>query len=98
MNAHSYRLTRHARDRAAEKGFPLDALAVTFAEPECVYPSGSHPGQWRVCGNGVCMVGTVNEEVFTVITVYANRVLTPLREDQLKPQLSALIAKYSRVA
>lgn len=98
MNAHSYRLTRHARDRAAEKGFSLDALASVFAEPEYVYPSGSHPGQWRVCGNGICMVGTVSEDSFTVITVYVDGVMTPLRADRMQTQLGALLTKYPRAA
>jgi hypothetical protein len=42
---------------ATEKNFSMEVIQRTFDHPTRVYPSGSHPGQWRVTGNGICLVG-----------------------------------------
>jgi len=47
---------------ATEKNFSPETIEKTFAEPTRVYPSGSHPGQWRVTGNGLCLVGIPDDE------------------------------------
>lgn len=77
------KVTQHARRQIAEKGFDPTAIAKTFLNPDEVYASRSHPGQYRVTGNGVCLVGKPEGNTFVLITVYADRVLTPPRPDQL---------------
>jgi hypothetical protein len=89
-------MTRHACKMAAQKGFDADTIMATFNEPERVYPSGSHPGQYRVTGNGLCLVGTPQEEKFVVITCYADKVLTAPRADQLNtPEGKRFAERYA---
>jgi Domain of unknown function (DUF4258) len=75
--------TAHALRTMIEKGFSAEVVKATFETPARVYPSGSHPGQYRVTGNGVCLVGKPEGDRFVLITVYQDQVLTPPREDQL---------------
>lgn len=56
------RLSRHAERMANEKKFSMEDIEHTFYNPTRVYPSGSHPGQWRITGNGLCLVGIPDEE------------------------------------
>lgn len=65
------------------KGFDPQAVVNTLKNPTEVYPSRSHPGQWRVTGNGVCIVGKPEGDRFILITIYADRIVTPVRPDQL---------------
>jgi len=77
-------MTNHACKQAAQKGFGPDAIKACFENPERVYPSGSHPGQYRVTGGGICLVGVPKDGGrFLVVTLYADRVLTAPREDQM---------------
>lgn len=89
----SLALTGHASSQAQEKGFSAETIAKTFRNPEEVYPSRSHPGQWRVTGNGVCLVGVPEGDKFRVITMYADRVLTPPRPDQLNTKEGRIFAE-----
>ena len=75
--------TRHFREQLVKKSLDARAVIMTWREPEEVYPSGSHPGQWRITGNGVCIVGRPEDDgTFAFITIYEDRVLTPPRPDQ----------------
>lgn len=76
-------ITKHARSQMVAKGFDEAIVKGVFATPERVYPSGSHPGQFRITGNGVCLVGKPKEGKFILITLYADGVLTPPRPDQM---------------
>lgn len=76
-------LTRHALTTCLKKGFDPEKVKDTFANPTEVYPSGSHPGQYRVTGNGICLVGVPEGNTFRVITMYADRILTAVRADQM---------------
>jgi len=76
-------LTRHALQVCVDKGFTLANVRATFSRPSEIYPSGSHPGQWRNTGHGLCLVGVPSGDTFTVITLYQDRVITPLRPDQI---------------
>lgn len=89
--------SRHALKVMAEKGFDPETVKRTFADPMEVYPSGSHPGQFRVTGNGLCLVGKPEGSRFVLITLYADRVLTPPREDQLDtPEGRRYAERYSK--
>lgn len=85
MNFHSLtpRPTRHFLNTVKSKGFNPHDIVSTLKNPTEVYPSKSHPGQWRVTGNGLCVVGKPEESEFVLITVYLDRVLTEVRPDQL---------------
>jgi hypothetical protein len=78
------RLTRHFKAQAAVKGFDPRAIIDAWRNPDEVYPSGPrHPGQWRVVGNGLALVGRPDGDEFVLITVYLDGVITPVRPDQL---------------
>jgi hypothetical protein len=78
-------MTNHANDQIATKGFSEDKVKRVFANPAKVYPCGKkYPGQVRVVGKGLCLVGIPrNDGIFTLITVYRDRVKTAPRPDQL---------------
>lgn len=77
-------LTRHFLGQVKAKGLDPKDIIAAWKNPERVYPSGSHPGQWRITGNGVCIVGRPEEDAgtFAFITVYLDGVLTAPRADQ----------------
>lgn len=87
-------MSGHVLDVAREKGFSEDAMRKTFSQPAEVYPSGSHPGQWRVTGNGLCLVGRPEGGTFQVITVYLDRVITAPRPDQLTEEKGRVFAEH----
>jgi len=76
-------LTRHAKKQMEEKGFSEQDVFDAFHDPQRVYPSKSHAGQFRVAGMGVCLVGKPKGSEFVCITMYADGVLTAPRPDQL---------------
>lgn len=76
-------LTRHACKQAAQKGFKPEEIQDAFEHPTKVYPSGSHPGQYRIVNGTICIVGEPKGDKFIGVTMYADRVLTEPREDQL---------------
>ncbi|KAJ3243153.1 hypothetical protein HDU78_000772 [Chytriomyces hyalinus] len=88
-------LKQHAKDQAKTKKFPLRVLLETFSNPEQVYPSRTYPGQFRVTGNRIVLVGVPDHQSqsFTVITVYQDKVLTPPRPDQLETPLGQQFAQ-----
>jgi hypothetical protein len=75
--------TNHALKTIMDKGLNPDDVLAAFRNPARVYPSGSHPGQIRVTGFGLCLVGKIEGDLFSLITVYLDEVLTPPRADQL---------------
>jgi hypothetical protein len=75
-------ITRHARETVTSKGFDMDTIARVHASPTEVYPSGSHPGQHRMTGHGLCLVGRFDGDDFVLITVYLDRIVTAPRPDQ----------------
>lgn len=75
--------TAHFLKTLKNKGFDPRAVVAALKNPVEVYPSRSHPGQIRVTGNGVCIVGKPEGDDFILITIYADRVVTPVRPDQL---------------
>jgi predicted house-cleaning NTP pyrophosphatase (Maf/HAM1 superfamily) len=87
MRKHPYRrmtFTRHATETAIAKRISVDAIRSCFTDTSEYYASGSHPGQYRMTGSGVCLVGTPQGDTFNVITLYLDRVITPLRPDQIE--------------
>lgn len=77
------KVTKHFLATVKSKGFDPHAVIATIKSPTEVYPSRSHPGQWRVTGNGLCVVGRPEAGEFVLITIYLDRVLTEVRPDQL---------------
>lgn len=90
-------MTNHAIKMAASKQFDADTILATFNEPVEIYASGSHPGQHRITGNGICLVGRGEGSKFLVITVYKDRELTAPREDQLEtPEGRRYAERYAK--
>lgn len=78
-------LTKHAKKQATEKGFTISDILSMWHSPEArAIRSRSYPGQYRVCGDGICLVGVQKNKRFIVITCYADQELTPPRPDQLR--------------
>lgn len=78
-------LLSHALKQAREKSLDMAAVEETFRNPERVYPNGRYEGQWRVTGNGICLVGRpVGDGEFEVVTMYLDKVVTPPRADQMR--------------
>lgn len=75
--------TAHFLKTMRDKEFDPKAAIATIKSPTEVYPSGSHPGQWRMTGNGLCIVVKPEGNTLNLITVYLDRVLTAPRADQL---------------
>lgn len=79
--------TDHALKQIITKGFSVDTIRQTFESPEKKpYPNGKYKGQYRVTGNGLCLVGIPKGRTFTLITVYEDGVMTPPRPDQLETE------------
>ena len=112
ISGHTMKITSHAKEQIRTKGFSESAIADTFENPERVYKSGSHKGQIRVAGNGLCLVGKITEvghidmkmksnrsngnSVFNIITVYEDMKLTPPRPDQMNTEAGRIYAERWR--
>lgn len=72
------RISRHAKDRVAERGFSLAVLAEVLRNPESVYEAhkAEYKGQLRINGKGMSISFDPTSQ--TVITVFFN---TKLDED-----------------
>lgn len=88
--------TAHFLKTLRSKGFDAAAVVATLKNPVEVYPSKSHPGQWRVTGNGVCIVGRPEGEDFVLITIYADRIVTAVRPDQMNTPEGRRFAQVGR--
>jgi hypothetical protein len=89
----TFTMTAHATQVMRDKGFDPATVARTLKAPSEVYPSGMYPGQWRITGNGLCIVGKPEGDAFIIITMYLDRVITPLRPDQ---QAAGIVINRSR--
>lgn len=73
-------LTRHACKQAVQKGFSAEAIQECFDNPKKVYPSKSHPGQFRIVNKDICIVGVpVSETEFRGITMFPNGSKAPVK-------------------
>lgn len=75
--------TQHAEDQLKNKNVGHDRAREAFENPEKVYPNKKYVGQFRVVGNGICLIGRPMNGTFRVFTVYEDGVMTPPRADQL---------------
>jgi hypothetical protein len=76
------RLTRHVRDKVLPRFGLTERQALDLVEhPEASYPSRTYPGQRRVASGKYCFI--VADDGETVITVFLDKVVTPLRPDQI---------------
>lgn len=79
----NFRMTKHANDVVREKSFSKADILRTLKSPDEVYESRMYAGQWRITGNGLCIVGKPEGDTFVIITIYLDRVITELRPDQI---------------
>jgi hypothetical protein len=78
--APEYRLTYHAQQQAAAKGWTSEDVLLAANSPLHTYPSGRVPGQVRhIRGDLVAIVDPVERRV---VTVYQDVEETVLRRDQ----------------
>lgn len=92
------RPTGHFIKTMNDKDFAAEDIIRAMRNPVEVYPSGSHPGQWRVTGQGLCIVGKPEGNEFVMITVYLDRVVTACRPDQLRTAEGRRFAQMGRGA
>ncbi len=78
----------HFIAQAIAKGFTAEQIASAIEQPEKVTEVRRYVGQQRYCGAGVAIVLDGNRAV----TLYADGIVTPLREDQ-KSDRAALNSK-----
>jgi hypothetical protein len=79
-DAPEYRLTYHAQQQAAQKGWSSAQVLEAANRPQQTTPSSRFPGQWRhVRGSIVAIVDPADRRV---ITVYQDVAETALRADQ----------------
>jgi hypothetical protein len=74
-----YILTKHAKEVCKRLDIP-EADVIEICKVGVEYPSKNHVGQMRHSGLGYCVV----TEDDRIITIYKDRVITPLRPDQIK--------------
>jgi hypothetical protein len=79
-NPSPYRLTLHAQQQAAAKGWTVEDVLLAAAKPLHTYRSGRVAGQVRHVRNGI--VAVIDPATAKVVTVYVDRVETALRVDQ----------------
>lgn len=92
--------TNHFIKQARHKGFTADQIAMAIEQTDPnprdrrVTQVTKYPGQLRYCGGGVAVIMDGN----SAITIYADRVITPMREDQREDpeaQASRRLAVFS---
>lgn len=77
----SFIFSRHLPKQAKEKRIDLDKIQRVLNRPDKITKVSRYPGQTRYIGEGIAII--VAEDGQTVITVYLDRVFTPLRADQI---------------
>lgn len=75
-----YRLTKHVAEQATRKGFTIQQVCRAAADPQHTYPNRRFPSQRRHVREGLVVV--VDTATRTVVTLYVDQQITPLREDQ----------------
>jgi hypothetical protein len=77
FNLNNIRVSKHAKDRIAERGFTLAILAEVLRNPESVYEAhkAQYAGQLRINGKGMSV--SFDPKTQTVITVFFNTILDP---------------------
>lgn len=87
--------SKHFVEQVIEKNLDSKGVTTALHSPAQVYPSASHPGQWRMCGGGICLVVLPDEEAgtLTLITAYLDGVVTAPRADQLHTTAGAEFAR-----
>lgn len=101
MDIETKHLTLHVTDHACRtilsKGFDPYDVRGAFENPERTTEVTAHPGQVRLIGRGLALVGKIEGGRFTLITVYEDGVLTAPRADQLStPEGRRFAQRYAR--
>lgn len=92
-------LSKHFLDQMKAKGFDPRAVIEAWKDPERITKVTKYPGQFRIIGNGVAIVGEPEEATgtFRFITIYLDGVLTPPRADQMNtPEGRRFADRYAR--
>lgn len=96
------RLSRHAQEQLVTKfgNVGPEMAESTFINPDNIYPNKSYQGQFRVVGQGLCLIGKPSDdgEYFIVFTAYEDGILTPPREDQLETEAGKKYAELYEAA
>lgn len=99
--------TEHALRKIQALGIDADDVLAVFRAPKSTSQVRTRTGQVRLMGRGIVLVGEwsdplldpatgrVTAQTFTLVTVYADAVLTPPRPDQLRtPEGRRYAARY----
>jgi hypothetical protein len=75
-----WNLTNHVLTQAVEKNIKIEDLIKCIDQPSTTYQSHRYPDQLKHVGNGICVA--VIPATKTVVTVFRDLDVTPLRSDQ----------------
>jgi hypothetical protein len=81
MNANQFHYTAHLIQQAQDKGIQLSRIMQVLEHPTKITPVTRYPNQSRYIGQGIAVI--VCDLSNSVITVYLDGVVTPLRPDQI---------------
>jgi hypothetical protein len=79
MNIAALEVEPHFTEQMAAKGFTADQVLTALTKPTKITKVRHYEGQVRYCGAGVAVI---IEDNARLVTIYADEVRTPLREDQ----------------
>lgn len=81
FDRHTARISDHAKEQAAAKGWSLWDVYLAHVDPDVSYPSLKYRGQTRCIRGDLCAV--IDNRKNICVTVYLNVEETPLRPDQI---------------
>jgi hypothetical protein len=76
-----FTISAHARKQIDEKGFDVNSVLAAADYPHVSYDNGYYPGQRRHIRDGLAVI--VDPASKRIVTVYAHKVETDTREDQV---------------
>ena len=93
-NLREIRFTNHFIKQARHKGFTAEQIQSAIESPYKITKVSKHEGQLRYCGDGVAVVMDGN----SAITIYADGVITPMREDRKDDPDARTSVRLSRLS
>jgi hypothetical protein len=92
----SFIITDHFKSQMRAKGFTGEQVIACLKSPEKITDVRRYPGQKRYCGHGVAVV--VAKDGITLITLYVDGIVTPIRPDQMNDSAALNSRRCGKVA
>lgn len=88
----AWKITEHFKTQMLAKGFTGAQVISCLKNPDKITDVRRYPGQKRYCGAGVAIVVKGD----TLITLYADGIITALRPDQMNDQAALNSRRLAR--